>query len=98
LPGWLAGLPGVVAVRPGAGFAELELAAGSEAAAVLAAAVSRGAAVTRFEVAEPSLEAIFVERVGRAADDDERTLAPDVPVAGTTGGAAPATASDEAAA
>jgi ABC-2 type transport system ATP-binding protein len=98
LPGWLAGLPGVVAVRPGAGFAELELAAGSEPAAVLTAAVNRGAAVTRFEVAEPSLEAIFVERVGRAADDEERTLAPDEPVAGTAAGAAPATASDEAAA
>ena len=77
LPAWLAGLPGVVAVRPAAGFAELELAPGAEASAVLAAAVGRGAAVTRFEVAEPSLEAIFVERVGRPADEEARSLAPD---------------------
>jgi ABC-2 type transport system ATP-binding protein len=71
---WLAQLPGVVAVRPGAGFAELELGAGAEPDAVLAAAVAHGASITRFEVAEPSLEAIFVDLVGRPAGD-EATLA-----------------------
>ncbi|MGK2851388.1 MAG: ABC transporter ATP-binding protein [Candidatus Limnocylindrales bacterium] len=69
MPAWLGALPGVLAVRPGAGFAELELAAGTEPSAILAAAVTRGAAVTRFEVAEPSLEAIFIEKVGHPADD-----------------------------
>ena len=90
LPAWLASLPGVVAVRPAAGYAELELAAEAEPSAVLAATVARGARVTRFEVAEPSLEAIFIERVGRPADDPA-TLAPrdDVgadPAAATTPG------------
>jgi ABC-2 type transport system ATP-binding protein len=71
---WLAQLPGVVAVRPGAGFAELELVAGAEPDAVLAAAMAQGPSITRFEVAEPSLEAIFVDLVGRPAGD-EATLA-----------------------
>ena len=63
-----------MAVRPGAGFAELELTADTEPSAILAAAMARDAHVTRFEVAEPSLEAIFIERVGRSAGD-EATLA-----------------------
>jgi ABC-2 type transport system ATP-binding protein len=74
MPSWLAGLPGVAVVRPAAGFAELELTGDVEPSAVLAAAIARGAAVTRFEVAEPSLEAVFIEKVGRPADDDGTLL------------------------
>jgi ABC-2 type transport system ATP-binding protein len=84
MPVWLGAVPGVIAVRPGAGFAEVELAAGTEPSAVLAAAVARGADVTRFEVAEPSLEAIFIEKVGRSAED-EATLADDASTQDTTG-------------
>jgi ABC-2 type transport system ATP-binding protein len=69
VPAWLAGLPGVVGVRPGAGHVELEVDTSADPSAILAAVVARGAAVTRFEVAEPSLEAIFVEHVGRSPDD-----------------------------
>ena len=82
MPVWLGAVRGVTAMRPGAGFTEVELAAGTEPRDILAAAVTRGAAITRFEVAEPSLEAIFIERVGRPADDDEATLADDAPDAG----------------
>jgi hypothetical protein len=71
-------LPGVVAMRPGAGYAELELAPGTEPTAVLAAVLARGVRVTRYELAEPSLEAIFIEKVGRPAGDDA-TLAADGP-------------------
>ncbi|MEX2184970.1 MAG: ATP-binding cassette domain-containing protein [Chloroflexota bacterium] len=83
MPPWLAALPGVVVVRPGAGYSEVELAAGTEPSEILAAAVARGAPVTRFEVTEPSLEAIFIDRVGRPAGDestlaDDRTAPPDI--------------------
>jgi ABC-2 type transport system ATP-binding protein len=74
LPTWLAAIDGVAAIRPGAGFAEIELRAGMEPRDVLAAALQRGANVTRFEVAEPSLEAIFIELVGRPPDEDEEPV------------------------
>jgi len=86
LPAWLTALDGVVLARPGPGYAELELAAGVEPTAILAAAVARGARINRFDVAEPSLEAIFIERVGRPADADE--LADVGPTAGVDAGGA----------
>ena len=69
-PAWLGVLDGVAAVRPGPGHVELELTPGVEPGAVLAAVVARGAAVNRFEVADPSLETLFIEHVGRAPDAD----------------------------
>jgi ABC-2 type transport system ATP-binding protein len=77
LPSWLTAIDGVAAVRPAAGFTELELTPGTEPREVLASALARGALVTHFEVAEPSLEAVFIEHVGHPAGDDatlERTL------------------------
>jgi ABC-2 type transport system ATP-binding protein len=71
LPTWLGAIEGVAAVRPAAGFTELELLPGIEPRDVLAAALGRGALVTHFEVAEPSLEAIFIEHVGHAPDIDD---------------------------
>jgi len=38
--------------------------------------LARGATVSNFAVVEPSLEALFIEHVGRPADD-EASLAPD---------------------
>jgi ABC-2 type transport system ATP-binding protein len=81
LPAWMTDLPGVIAARPGAGFAELELSAGTDPSSTVAAAVARGARVTRFEVADPSLEAIFIDLVGRPAED-EASLADDGPAPG----------------
>ena len=68
MPGWLSGLPGVTALHPRAGHVELDVGPDAEPSAILASIVSRGAAVTRFEVAEPSLEALFIEVVGRSPD------------------------------
>jgi ABC-2 type transport system ATP-binding protein len=76
-PAWLADLPGVQAVRRGASIAELELRPDMAPAAILAGILDRGHTVSRFEVAEPSLEALFIELVGRPADDDlGRAVAP----------------------
>ena len=72
---WLDRLDGVVVTRPGVDRTELELTNGLEPEALLAAAVAGGARVTHFELAEPSLEALFIEYVGRPADGGERSLA-----------------------
>jgi ABC-2 type transport system ATP-binding protein len=68
-PPWLEALPGIAAVRRDATGAELELAAGAEPGAVLREILARDVSVIRFEVVEPSLEALFIELVGRPADE-----------------------------
>jgi len=70
IPSWLGEMRGVATVRPGASFAELELLPGAEPRDVLAAVLARGTLVTRFEVAEPSQEAIFIGHVGRRPDEE----------------------------
>jgi ABC-2 type transport system ATP-binding protein len=75
-PDWLAGLPGVASVQRDADGAVLELLRDADPAAILAGVLAGGRSIRRFEVTEPSLEAIFIEHVGRPADDVER-LAPD---------------------
>jgi ABC-2 type transport system ATP-binding protein len=87
-PGWLERLPGVEAYRLDAEGAEIDLQAGVEPDAFLAVLLDRGLSVRRFEVAEPTLEALFIEHVGRPADLAER-LAPGlsgpVPAPGAAG-------------
>ena len=70
---WLETLPGVTVTRDGVDYAEVRVADGVSPQCVLDAAIANGP-VLRFEVADPSLEQVFVERVG-ALQDDERTLA-----------------------
>jgi ABC-2 type transport system ATP-binding protein len=72
--GWLASLPKVVVTRPGEDYTELHVGAGGDPQDVLRAAIAHGGDVLRFEVADPSLEEVFVERVG-ALDREEETLA-----------------------
>ena len=68
-PAWLSGLPGIESVRPDAGGAELELLPGADPSGILAAILARGASIDRFEVTEPSLEALFIEFVGRPSHE-----------------------------
>jgi ABC-2 type transport system ATP-binding protein len=78
---WLRSLPHVRVTRPGRDFTELHVDAGTDPQTVLRTAVGRGDDVIRFEVADPSLEEVFVERVG-ALDLEERTLATPAEVVG----------------
>ncbi len=71
---WLSNLPHVTVTRPGRDYTEVLVDADANPQIVLQAAIAHGGDVLRFEVADPSLEEVFVERVG-AVDTTERTLA-----------------------
>ena len=68
---WLDGLHGVDVTRPARGLRRAPVPADRDPETILRAALERGERVTRFEIAEPSLEEIFIEHVGRRAVDEE---------------------------
>jgi ABC-2 type transport system ATP-binding protein len=87
-PAWLDAVPGVDVVRPDATGAELELLPGTEPASILAEVLARGVTISHFAVAEPSLEALFIELVGHPADEEAAVPA----MQGSASGPAPSSA------
>ena len=61
--------------RPGADYVELTVPRGVDPQIILRSVMERGDRVARFEIADPSLEEIFIERVGIRPGDAE-DLAP----------------------
>ena len=72
---WLGTMDGVRVARRGQDYTEAEVSRGHDPALVLQTALARGCQVRHFEIADPSLEEIFIEQVGQI-DMSERTLAP----------------------
>jgi ABC-2 type transport system ATP-binding protein len=68
---WLAGLSGVTVVRPGQDFVELDVARSVDPDSILRMALDRGQKVTQFVIAEPSIEQIFIERVGKKPSEEQ---------------------------
>jgi ABC-2 type transport system ATP-binding protein len=87
---WLRDVPGTRVIRPGIDRSEVELDRGVEPESVLAAALARDLRVTHFEIADASLEQVFIDLVGHPASDDA-TLAP----VGVPDAASPARDEDE---
>ena len=71
---WLDALPNATVRRPGLDYHEVELRDGADPQMILQAALARHAYVTRFEIAPPSIEDIFIDRVGIGTLNTERTL------------------------
>jgi ABC-2 type transport system ATP-binding protein len=73
--GWLSALP-VRIVRPGQDFTELDIDRERDPEVVLRTALARGSRVTRYEIADPSLEEIFIEHVGRPVGEERHLAKP----------------------
>ena len=69
--GWLEAIPGVKVTVRREDYVEVQVPAERDPASILRAALDRGDRVTRFEIADPSLEEIFIEHVGRRAVSEE---------------------------
>ena len=74
-PAWLASMPGVRISRHGQDYVELAVDHGVDPETVLKAALEHGERVTNFLIADPSIEEIFIERVGRPPSDDHHLAA-----------------------
>ncbi len=73
---WLAEIPGVEMTARREDYVELHVPADRDPDSILRMALERGERVTLFEIADPTIEEIFVEHVGRrAVDESEEHLA-----------------------
>ena len=74
---WLRSLPGVRVARSGQDHMELDVDRGLDPETILRAALDHGERVTNFLIADPSIEEIFIERVGRPPSEDRHLAGPD---------------------
>jgi ABC-2 type transport system ATP-binding protein len=93
---WLANVPGVRVVRPGKDYAELDVEQSVDPETVLRAALDRGRRVTQFLIDDPSIEDIFIERVGRRPTEEQHLAGAGAPPAGGSPGEAAAPGSPTA--
>ena len=84
---WLASVPGTRVIQAGVDRSSVELDPGVEPDEVLAAAMAAGARIRHFELADPTLEQVFIDVVGRPADEETHLA----PADGAAGGAAAST-------
>jgi ABC-2 type transport system ATP-binding protein len=84
---WLADVPGVRIVRPGEDYTELDVDRSVDPESVLRAALERGLRVTQFVIADPSIEDIFIEKVGRKPVEEQHLATAGAPAATGAAGA-----------
>jgi ABC-2 type transport system ATP-binding protein len=72
---WLDDLPGVHVTRPGQDYTEMEVARDRDPETILRAALDHGLRVMTFQIADPTIEQIFVEMVGPAPTEERRLAA-----------------------
>jgi ABC-2 type transport system ATP-binding protein len=85
---WLTDVPGVRVVRPGQDFAQLDVEQSVDPETVLRAALDRGLRVTQFLIDDPSIEDIFIEKVGRRPTEEQHLADAAAAPTGATGGGA----------
>jgi hypothetical protein len=81
-------VPGVRVVRPGQDFAQLDVEQSVDPETVLRAALDRGLRVTQFLIDDPSIEDIFIEKVGRRPTEEQHLADAAAAPTGATGGGA----------
>ena len=70
---WLGSVPGISVTAQREDYVELRVPSDRDPEEILREALRRGDRVTLFEIAEPSLEEVFVEHVGRRATSEEES-------------------------
>ena len=73
---WLASVPGVRISRVGQDYTELDVDRDVDPESILRAALDHGERVTNFLIADPSIEEIFIEKVGRPPSEDHHLAGP----------------------
>ena len=72
---WLSSLPGVRVAREGQDYTELDVPHDVDPELILRTALDRGERVTNFLIADPSIEEIFIEKVGRRPSEEQHLVA-----------------------